>query len=95
MENVEIKIDDEYFSTMGNLFSEWFSDLQDGIDKYIKIMESILDDAIMEGDTSVALETFVNYAKNLSGIIEPLGTECKGLCVNYICEVDKADSYLY
>lgn len=95
MANTDIKIDDEYFEEMGKLFVEWYSDLQDGVDKYIKIMKSILDDSIMEGDTSIALREFVNYANNLSNIIKPLGTECKGLCVNYISEVDKADSYLY
>ena len=95
MANAEIKIDDEYFNAMGILFSEWSSDLQDGIDKYINILNAILEDSIMEGDTSTALQAFAEFAKNLSGIIREMGTEVKGLCLNYITEIDKADEYLY
>lgn len=95
MANVDIKIEDDYYKNMGKLYVEWYKDLQAGVDKYIKILECILEDAIMEGDTAKALEAFLNYAKTLSGIIEPLGAECEGLCVNYISEVDEADSYLY
>lgn len=91
----EIKVDDEYFIAIGKMFSEWSSDLQGGVDKYISIMSAILEDSIMEGDTFAALQTFVGYAKNLSGIIQEMGTESNGMCANYIAEIDRADEYLY
>ena len=87
MANVDIKLDDDYFCAMGQMYSEWYEDIQVGIDKYIAIMESIVADAIMEGATAEALKVFIRYAKNLSGIVQPIGTECKGLCVNFMDEV--------
>lgn len=95
MAKKDIRIDDEYFNAMGIFYSKEYGELQDGVDKYIKIMESIIEDAIIEGKTAKALESFVNYAKVLSGIIKPLGEECKGLCINYLSEIDEADSFLY
>ena len=95
MAKANIRVDDDYFKAMGMFYSERYEELQDGVDKYIEIMETIIENAIIEGDTAKALELFIDYAKNLSRIIKPLGEECNGLCVNYIGEIDEADSYLY
>lgn len=95
MANVDIKIDDEYIKTIGEQLEKKCEDLQKGIDSYISILEGIINDSIMEGDTSDALSEFLSYAKALSGIIEPVGKETKGLCINYIQEIDIADSELY
>lgn len=95
MANVDIKLDDEYIKNMGKLYGEWCEELQKGIDSYILIMNTILSEAIIEGETAEALKEFVSYAKTLSGIIEPLGNECQNMCNNYLVEIDKADSELY
>ena len=95
MANSEIRIDDDYVKTMGMRVSEWTKDLQKGIDTYIKIMDGVLADAIMEGETAIALEEFAGYARQLSQMIEPVGTEVLGLSINFLDEVDAADSDLY
>ena len=95
MANVDIKIDDDYIKTMGENLQKKCELLQGGVDKYIAILGEILECAIMEGETADALESFLNYAKALSGIIKPVGEECKGLCDNYLLEIDAADEELY
>ena len=69
--------------------------IQKYIDDYLKIMNDILYDSIMEGETAQALKEFLGYAQSLDGIVKTLGQESKGLCVNFLHEIDEADSYLY
>ncbi len=95
MASAEIRLDDEYIKDIGQKLNDYAKELQSGVDSYIKILEDIKSDAIMEGDTAEALKVFIEYAANLKTIIETLGVETKGLCVNFLSEVDNADSYLY
>lgn len=95
MASAEIKLNDEYINGIGSMFLNWSEILQKHIDDYLKIMNAILNDSIMEGETADAIKEFLSYAQNLDGIIKTLGEESKGLCVNYLHEIDEADSYLY
>ena len=95
MVNSELKIDDDFVNSMSSLLSEWTSDLQTGTDQYLEIIDAIIEDAIMEGDTAEALKSFASYAQYLQTIISEIGSEVSGLCINFIQEVDAKDSYLY
>ncbi len=91
----EVRIDDDYILTTGSNLKEWYSDLQDGIDEYISIMEGIVGDAIMEGETAESLKEFLEFVKALSGEIEPIGEECEKILISYKNDVDQADDVLY
>ncbi len=95
MANIELKIEDDYIKDQAQLIGEWANDLQEGIDKYITIMNHIIEEAIMEGTTAEALSTFVYYVENLKEIVKEMGTEAKGMGLSFLNEVDKADDYLY
>lgn len=95
MANVDIKIDDDYIKASAKLLQKKSEDLQNGVDNYLSILDGILSDAIMEGETADALNSFISYAKTLAGIIKSVGEECKVLCENFLQEVDIADSELY
>lgn len=93
--NTELKIDDDYVNSQAEQIAEWAYDLQEGIDGYIGILNHILEDAIMEGETAEALSSFAGYVENLKDIVNDMGEEAKGMCLAFLSEVDEADSYLY
>lgn len=95
MANTELKIEDDYIKNQAQMIGEWTDDLQGGIDKYITIMNCIIEDAIMEGTTAEALTAFVGYMEKLKNIVKEMGTETKGMCLSFLNEVDLADDYLY
>lgn len=91
----DIKIDDEYVKLMGTEFSEWSEALQGYVDRYLMILNNTLTDAIISGDTAESLKEFLGYAESLKEVIKTTGQECNGLVLNYLSEVDEADSFLY
>lgn len=93
--NSELKIDDDYVKTQANMIEAWAGDLQEGIDKYISILNNIRSDAIMEGETASALTDFIAYVGELKNIVNTMGEEAKGMCLAFLSEVDQADSFLY
>lgn len=93
--NTELKIDDDYVKYQAELIAEWTCDLQQGIDKYIGILKHILEDAIIEGTTAEALNSFIEYVDNLKDIVKNMGNEANGMCLAFLSEIDEADSYLY
>ena len=93
--NTELKIDDDYVNSQAEQIAEWACDLQEGIDGYIGILNHILEDAIMEGETAEALASFAGYVENLKDIVNEMGEEAKGMCLAFLSEIDEADSYLY
>lgn len=95
MANTELKIEDDYIKDQAQLIGEWANDLQESIDKYIAIMNHIIEEAIIEGTTAEALTAFVSYVENLKEIVKEMGTETKGMCLSFLNEVDQADDYLY
>lgn len=92
MANTDIELDDDEIKKMGSEISKYCIDLQEGIDKYIKIMENIVSDSIMKGDTSKELHNFITYAKNLNSVVKDAGADSKDLSTNFLSEVDSADS---
>ena len=95
MAETELKIDDDYITEMGNYFNEKGIELQGYVDKYIKILDNIRTDAIVEGDTAKALDEFIDFSKNLNTKIKELGASAKKQAVGFADEIDVADSYLF
>ena len=91
----ELKIDDEFVGEMGKRLKTRGTDLQAGIDSYLKTLESIHSEAITKGDTADALAKFIEYGKSLNTIVGELGENIETVCKNYIEKVDEADQYLF
>lgn len=90
-----LKIDDDYVKNTATEIEKWAAQLQTYFGTYQTCLENILSDAIMEGDTHDALESFKSYADSLESVIETLGTEVKGICNSFVEAVDEADEYIY
>ena len=95
MAGTELIIDDDYVNEMADFLNTRAANLQEGIDRYIQILENIRRDAIKQGATADALDTFISYAKNLSNVVEELGQTAKETCNTFISDVDESDEFLF
>ena len=95
MAGTELIIDDDYVNEMADFLNTRATNLQEGIDRYIQILENIRRDAIKQGATADALDTFISYAKNLSNVVEELGQTAKETCNTFISDVDESDEFLF
>lgn len=91
----ELKFEDTYISGMATYFSGYAEELQGGIDRYLQIMHDIRENAIIEGDTARALDTFIMYADKLKEVIRESGSNAKTLCENFVEIVDQKDDKFY
>ena len=62
MAGTELIIDDDYVNEMADFLNTRATNLQEGIDRYIQILENIRRDAINRSNAD-ALDTFISYAK--------------------------------
>ena len=90
MAGTALKIDDDYVLDMGTTLSDNETELQSGVDKYLEIMKKIREDAIKEGETAQALDTFITYAGELKH-----GVNVNKTCQKFKAEIDENDQYLF
>lgn len=95
MAGSSLQIDDDYCKDMGEYFEKEGLEIENFIDEYIAILERIKGDAIMKGDVSKALETYIQYAKKLKGQITGISTNAKSQVTKFLSSVDNADQYLF
>lgn len=95
MAGTELIIDDDYVNEMADFLNTRATNLQEGIDRYIQILDNIRRDAIKQGATADALDTFISYAKNLSNVVEELGQTAKETCNTFISDVDESDEFYF
>lgn len=90
-----LQIDDEYCRAMGEYFEKKGLEIENFIDEYIAILERIKSDAIMKGDVSKALGTYIQYSKKLKGQVTGISTNAKNQTTKFLASVDNADQYLF
>ena len=95
MAGTALKIDDDYVLNMGETLSEKEKELQSGVDKYLEIMKKIREDAIKEGETAQALDTFITYAGELKNVITEHGVNVNKTCQKFKAEIEENDQYLF
>ena len=95
MAGTALKIDDDYVLNMGETLSEKEKELQSGLDKYLEIMKKISEDAIKEGETAQALDTFITYAEELKDVISEHAVNVNKTCQKFKDEIDENDQYLF
>ena len=89
MAGTELIIDDDYVNEMADFLNTRATNLQEGIDRYIQILENIRRDAIKQGATADALDTFISY------VVEERGQTAKETCNTFISDVDESDEFLF
>ena len=95
---MDLIIHDEYLNEISSYFEEQEEYLSQAIDAYIEIMKAVKVKGIMQGETSDALEEFINQIEmSGSNIDRPddLADRVKNYLTNFINKVDKADKHLY
>ena len=95
MSGTELIIDDDYVNEMADFLNTRATNLQEGIDRYIQILDNIRRDAIKQGATADALDTFISYAKNLSEVVEELGSSADKTCNAFLTDIDESDEFLF
>ena len=61
----------------------------------LEIMKKIREDAIKEGETAQALDTFITYAGELKNVITEHGVNVNKTCQKFKAEIDENDQYLF
>ena len=95
MAGTSLKIEDQYVEDMGSFFDKYADNLEEGMESYLQIMNTIKEEALMEGDTAAALAAFIEHGEFLKGKIEALGETAKNVCANFLTEVDEKDQFLF
>lgn len=91
-----IVVDDDYSNTITNNYTELAYSIERELLNYVNVLNQIVDNKILEGETANKLNEFAYIVKNTLGNAL---TECvKQFAVsmeNYIEEIDKADDAFY
>lgn len=92
--------DDEYMEQMGEYLKKEAYELDEMIWSYIRIVRQVCEDGISEGETSKALEEFLEQARSLAGVdnsggVDTMGDQLRRSCINYVSSIDDADQDLY
>ena len=91
----DLIVDDQYIKDLGNYYKCYAETIQNAIDEYLNIMNSAKTDAVKFGATADALDSFLEYAKELHDIVSYFGLQVESVCNRFIEEVDEKDQYLY
>ena len=86
---MDVCVDDEYMEQMGEYLKKEAYELDEMIWSYIRIVRQVCEDGISEGETSKALEEFLEQA------VDTTGDQLKRYCTNYVSRIDDADKDLY
>lgn len=95
MAGTSLKIEDQYVEDMGSFFDEYGRNMEEAMESYLQIMNTIKEDSLMEGDTAEALAVFIEHGEFLKGKMEALGEMAKSVCANFLDEVDEKDQFLF
>mgnify|MGYP001625533962 CR=1 FL=1 len=97
---MNVCVDDEYMEQMGEYLKNEAYELDKMIWSYIRILRQVCEDGISEGETSKALEEFLEQARSLVGVdnsggVDTMGDQLKRFCTGYVNKIDDADKNLY
>ncbi len=92
---VDVVTTDDNVIEIGEHIQDHCLELNNRINKYIEIMESISERGFSEGKTSEAILAFAETARLFKDQLEEYGNVAELTCRNFVSLIDKADSYLY
>lgn len=95
MHYTELVIDDSYINEMAEYFETQGKQLQRMVDSYIAALKRVTEEGVVEGETSDALKSFLEYAEKLNQVVSSTSVEVRDSVMNYLEEIDTQDQYLY
>lgn len=95
MADKQLIIDDDFCNALADYYVKQGEQLDKVISQYVTILQGVKDKAIISGDVSNALGTFITYANKLNGQICNISTIAESHVTNFLTRVDSADKYLF
>lgn len=95
MHYTELVIDDNYINEVAEYFETQGKQLQRKVDSYIAALKRVTEEGVVEGETSDALKSFLEYAEKLNQVVSATSVEVRDTVMNYLEEIDTQDQYLY
>lgn len=95
MHYTELVIDDNYINEVAEYFETQGKNLQRMVDSYIAALKRVTEEGVVEGETSDALKSLLEYAEKLNQVIAATSVEVRDTVMNYLEEIDTQDQYLY
>lgn len=93
MQDTKIIIENTYINKMAEYYEKQGKQLQRMADAYIAAMQRVVGEGITTGETSDALELFLEYAKKLHQVIGITSMGVRDSAMNYLEEIDTQDQY--
>lgn len=95
MSDKNIIVFDEEYAYAAKEILDYGNALISYIDKYTKLVNRILEKAIIDVEISLRVLGIVNRVEALKSVLETISKEASSLCKSYVEEIDNADKYLY
>lgn len=95
MASEELIIDDDYCKAMGLYFTKQGEEMDKLVTDYVAILEGVKSKAIISGDVSQALNTYITYVKKLNKKFVSISTPVKTEIDRFLARVDSEDQYLF
>lgn len=95
MASNELIIDDDYCKAMGTYFVKQGEEIDKLVLDYISILNEVKNRAIISGDVSKALGTYITYVKKLNKQIGNISNSIEKQIGNFLIQVDAEDEYLF
>lgn len=94
MSYVKLIIDSQYTNEIPVYCETQGKQLQDMIDEYLEIMNTLLETGIKKGETADSLKVIIRYAEELASVVESTAVTVKDTIINYVDYIDDEDQYL-
>ena len=95
MASNELIIDDVFCRAMGAYFVKQGEQFDQLVAEYVSILEEVKNKAIISGDVSQALNSYITYVKKLDKIIGNLSMPIKIEIDRFLTRIDSEDQYLF
>lgn len=91
----DLIVDDDYIRSMGDYFDKEGRRLEAALGAYLQCLSQVKDQAIPQGDTHDAIESFLSFATSLKGELTALSEVAKARSERFISQIDDTDQYLF
>lgn len=88
-------IDDDYVTSVGTKAYQKAVKLEQIFEDYILILEEIKSEALVSGEISEALETYIECVRSLKGQLKKVSESLKTICQSFLIDINEADDYLF
>ena len=88
-------ISDEYVEDVGTYCVKRGRTLEDIMDSYLGILREIKNEAIITGEISQTLEEFIDCVSQLNNQLKDISNNVYAASVQFVSDVNDADSFLF